>query len=366
MKWTLPDVLAQLNQARATVADLPLQTSNAAQRATHVTELLRSLWTDAPLHVCLLRDGGPLRGAVRDRDGQERPAWLQEFLAAADTTAPATLPAQAGLDGYRLIWEAIGASHGGFGVAVPNDLPADQEALLHTLLQTSAALLATRLDLEEMERDLAAAQDLADFAEVGSPLAHEFNNFLNALLLHVAVLELKMIPQERQGLAEIRQQGKGMAALVQQWQGYHRRPTGDSQTADLNQAVRETVPAFGEAVCLELKPEPLSVAGSMADVKRVCRFLVRNAAAVSPLGEKVTVRTSRDGAKVFLSVADVGPVPGLEDPTELFDAYPPRRPGTNGLELAACKTIVRRLQGKISADTGEKQGVTVTVEWTAA
>src|SRR5438067_11831786 len=49
-------------------------------------------------------------------------------------------------------------------------------------------LLAARLELEEQEalrQELAASRTLADVGEVAAPVAHEFNNFLNALLLHV-------------------------------------------------------------------------------------------------------------------------------------------------------------------------------------
>jgi signal transduction histidine kinase len=231
------------------------------------------------------------------------------------------------------------------------------------------ALLATRLALEEqgaLRQELAASRALADIGEVAAPVAHEFNNFLNALLLHVAVLELKMPPEQRQGLADIRQQGKGMAALIQQWQNYRRRPSGDGRTADLNEAVRGAAQALdaprSERVCLELAPGALPVAGTAADLQRLCAFLLRNAVAVNPPGATITVQTGKERDKVLLRVQDGGPSLAPELLAELFDPHPVRRAGTSGLELAACKAIVRRLQGRISAENTGDCGVTVTVE----
>jgi signal transduction histidine kinase len=271
------------------------------------------------------------------------------------------LPAELNLGGHRLVWEAIENGYGGFGVAAPDGLPPANETALRSLLQTAAALTGVRLDAEALRAEVAASLVLADVAEVASPMAHEFNNFLNALLLHVAVLELKLAPEQRQGLAEIRQLGKGMAALVQQWQNYRRR-SSDGRTADLNQAARDAAAAVGEAVRLELHAEALPVAATAAELRRFCAFLLRNAVAATPPGGTVTVRTAREDGKAVLRVEDDGPALAANKLAEYFDAYPVRREGTSGLELAACKALARRLQGKISAENGAERGVTVTAQ----
>jgi signal transduction histidine kinase len=254
-----------------------------------------------------------------------------------------------------------------------DELPQQTGADTQRVARLTETLLAARLALEEQEalrQQLAASRALADVGEVAAPVAHEFNNFLNALLLHVAVLELKMPPDQRQGLAEIRQQGKGMAALIQQWQNYRRRPAADGRTADLNEAVREAAQVLdgprSEPLRLELAPGALPVRGTPADLNRLCAFLLLNAAAVNPPGATITVQTGKQPDKVHLRVQDDGPSLAPELLAELFDPHPVRRAGTSGLELAACKAIVRRLQGKISAENGSAGGVTVTVELPSA
>jgi signal transduction histidine kinase len=238
-------------------------------------------------------------------------------------------------------------------------------------------------EFEEVRAALAENMTLGDVAECASPVAHEVNNFLNSLLLHMAVLEMQIPPHQREGLEQIRREGKDLAALVQQWQNYRRRPAGGSVT-DLNQmawaAVHQLAAATagpvlrreeegsgkGPAVRQDLHEGPLRVLGTSTELQRLCAFLLRNAAAVTPPGGTVTVRTRSAEGKVVLSIEDAGPAVAPEQLGELFIPYPARREGTNSLELAACKSLVRRLWGTIAAQNRPEGGVVVTVELPAA
>jgi K+-sensing histidine kinase KdpD len=98
----------------------------------------------------------------------------------------------------------------------------------------------------------------------------------------------------------------------------------------------------------------------------MCAFLLLNAAAVTPSEGEITVQTGKQQHEVFLRVQDGGSPLAQELLAALFDAHPIRRAGTSSLELAACKAIVRRLQGKISAENGVERGVTVLVQLPSA
>ena len=86
--------------------------------------------------------------------------------------------------------------HGSLLLAVPRGAEADAEAV-RILLTACAQHLAVRLEIEALERERASLADEAAgnarMAEVGGgvriSVANEFNNFLNALLLHTAVLK---------------------------------------------------------------------------------------------------------------------------------------------------------------------------------
>jgi signal transduction histidine kinase len=99
---------------------------------------------------------------------------------------------------------------------------------------------------------------------------------------------------------------------------------------------------------------------------RLCTFLLTNAAAVAPDGGGVTVRTESAGEWVLLRIEDSGPVVAPELLPHLFEPAGAGREGTNRLEMAACRTIVRRLQGRIHAENRRTEGVTVVVDLPAA
>src|SRR5262249_120438 len=87
--------------------------------------------------------------------------------------------------------------------------------------------------------ELAEGDWWADLGEILGPVTHEFNNFLNTLLLQVAVLDLSAPQEDKSELAIIRRQGREVAAVVKQLQQLRRRRHGEPQPADLNQAVSQ-------------------------------------------------------------------------------------------------------------------------------
>src|SRR5262245_13984155 len=172
---------------------------------------------------------------------------------------------------------------------------------------------------------LAELTDRADLAALAGPLAHEVNNFLNVVLLQVAVMEPAASPALREELAGIRRQGKNLGDLVRRWQDYRTRHPPRICRVDLNEAVRQATEALGSldhdaALRLDLAAEPPVVMACPDDIRRVVRFLVGNAAAALPgPGGVVTVRTRRDGVVARLSVEDTGPACTPQQLAHFFD-----------------------------------------------
>jgi C4-dicarboxylate-specific signal transduction histidine kinase len=249
-------------------------------------------------------------------------------------------------------------------------------------------LEALRLECEQLRATLAEQVWLANLGVLASPVTHEFNNFLNVLLLQIAVLEHDL-PEKRRGeFRSIRQQGKIVAELIRQWQQYRSRQPAPLEPLDLNQLVGETVealcreePGFGEAplrmlppgaegppgdgvwVQLVLGADVPPVLGTRPDLERLVRFLVGNgAAAVTSLRGLVVLTTTAADERVRLRVEDSGPAVAPELLPQLFEPLVTAREGPNRLELAACKTIAhRRLQGAIEAANRPEGGVAVEV-----
>jgi signal transduction histidine kinase len=273
---------------------------------------------------------------------------------------------------------------------------AEAQALLATCAQRLTGEPGTKAkDPAQQGRPDRAARlaALADLGELAGPLAHEFNNFLNVLLLHVAILEQEVPESLRASLEEINRQGKDIAEIIRLWQQYRRSRQFDPGPVDLNRAVRAAVTGLaqradvgavpiavqdadgadseaappasdGVTVQLHLAADPLPVAAAEEDLERLCAFLVANAVTATSTGS-VLVHTARDGAGVLLRIDDSGPVIPTELLAEVFDLDAEVREGTNRLELAACKSIVRRVQGRLRAENRAEGGVSVAVQLSA-
>ena len=120
--------------------------------------------------------------------------------------------------------------HGALALAVAEG-DESERGTAHDFLAAVGRLIAGRLEVEALERErnslaeeAAGSARLADIGEAAGSIAHEFNNLLNALLLHVAVLELKLPPETHAGLHEVRRQATEAAALIHHFQNYRRRP----------------------------------------------------------------------------------------------------------------------------------------------
>jgi signal transduction histidine kinase len=239
--------------------------------------------------------------------------------------------------------------------------------------------------------DTAALTWLADAGELASPLVHEVNNFLNAILLQAAVVEAKT-PELRDDWEEIRRQARGVAALAQLWQ-QRRRPHLAMQPVDVNETVAAVIVEMSRAepeapprpilkatspgqangqnhadngevrVLLGLAPQLPPVAAAAPDLQRLCRFLFSQAAAGAVVrGREIKVQTQKQHGKVVLRVEDAGLAAPPEQLDRFFDPSVSGREGTDRLELAACKSLVKRLRGGIRAEPSAAGGVAVVVE----
>jgi len=195
--------------------------------------------------------------------------------------------------------------------------------------------------------------------ELARPLAHEFNNFLNTLLLQIAVLEHGQAPSE---LGAIRREAKEIANLVRQWQRYIKQPRPAEEAIDWNPIIREVAQntdSDGVALEVSLSARPARVCGSPVDLKRLCDLIIGHALAAvrqRTLG-KIRIETQAQADEVVLRVTDNREGTANQDTATWFDI---RRTGQT-LELAACQSLVRRLGGRIEAVMSAAHELTIQV-----
>jgi signal transduction histidine kinase len=395
MSEEVGDSLTALSQFDGHVESALRQAGDAPGRALLLARLLQQLCPSAPLAACLLQGRDGLALTVLDGTGAEQPDWarpLQGELLTVMGDAPlsgaahAELPAAVGLAGHPLV--AVRASAAGRGRGVlALALPAGGSAAvrpLAALLGVAATRLALRLHVEEQQAELAAEGRAATLGELAHPLTHEFNNFLNVLGLQLAVLEMELPEALRADLKQIRRHSTAVTSLIRQFQRYP-RPPDEPTLSDPNEIIQQALAALCEprgslerqvvlvpdapaapgAVAVEFSPAPglPRVHGPAPELRRLCYLLLKNAAAVADLAAgAVLVRTEAAGDQVVVRFEDNGrPIPEEHLP-EPFDPHVPAREGSSALELAACRSMARRLGGSLTAENRPGDGVAVLLD----
>ena len=228
------------------------------------------------------------------------------------------------------------------------------------------------------EADQPPEMRLDQVVELAELVAHEVNNLLNNILLHVAVLDRKGLETVRAELALIRQASVQAGAMINRWQQLAPRRPAELQAVDLNKVVAEvlaSIPApAGGSPAMRFEPAAglPAVLGHPLDLERLVRLLVVLAAAAADKGF-VTVRTLVTPMEVLLYVEDSGPAldPGVQD--RLFEPFFTARHSEEGesdlqseIGLALCKRLARRQQGSIHAENRTEGGVRVVVHFRPA
>jgi signal transduction histidine kinase len=388
------DWIDLLSRAATDAERLP---ADAAGRAACLAGAARTSWPGASFYACLLLCRGARHLAVLDAGGALQAGWAAPLGAwfAAPPAGSITFDAPGWpFTGHRVASEPLaadGAGHGLLAVGVPPAAGAAELAARGGMLRLLARHAALRLDLERCHGELARLRELAvgeggpaELGALASPLVHAVNNFLNVVSLQLAVMA-RLVPEATGAeLASIRQNGKALAALVQEWLRSRSRSRPAPERADLNRLVEEAVgslaaegaapgasavrlaggadgPPDAIAVHLALGDGLPPVEGSPVDVLLLVRLLVADAAAtLTSAAGSVTVRTAAGPDHVLLRVEDTGPGIAGEVLPRVFDTTTAAREGSGRLELAACESLVRRrLQGAILVENRDGGGVAV-------
>jgi signal transduction histidine kinase len=90
-------------------------------------------------------------------------------------------------------------------------------------------------------------------------------------------------------------------------------------------------------------------------------LLIRNSLLAAPTAAKVKVRSQTVGDKLVLEIEDPGPPVAAETLALFFEPGAQARDGTRSLELAACKSLLRRIHGTSRCENPPNGGFAVIV-----
>jgi C4-dicarboxylate-specific signal transduction histidine kinase len=215
------------------------------------------------------------------------------------------------------------------------------------------------------EKDFRAQLEHAALrGELARPMAHEFNNFLNTILMQVAILETVVPEALRTDLAVVSKESKKISKVIQDWQRWGARPT-QQQPLDINEIVQDAlcspiVVPIAANVVLDLAPGPLVTEIAPLPLRQLCLLLLSGIAKNrGGRGDamKIVVRTRRSEGQALLTFIDNGPHLSAQSLVELFD---PIRSERAGLEFAVVRNLAEGLEGRLVAENSCDGGLAIS------
>jgi PAS domain S-box-containing protein len=245
------------------------------------------------------------------------------------------------------------------------------------------AILSFARDLRERKRmqlELMQADRMAAVGTLAAGVAHEINNPLTYVLLHLARLRQRLPglvadPAERDEAArlldEASEGGERVRVIVRDLLTFSRSEVIEREPVEVVQVIESTLKLAATSIRhrarLEAHLEPLPpIQSSRARLGQIVLNLVVNAGQAfdedEPGRNLIAVGLRRiDGDRLSITVRDNGPGAPPEHLDRLFDPFFTTKMGGTGLGLTITRTIVEQLGGTIAASNQPGGGMTFEV-----
>src|SRR5262245_41744697 len=191
---------------------------------------------------------------------------------------------------------------------------------------------ASNRDGMRLRQELECLTHLAKVGELAGPVAHEINNFINAVLLHMSVIETRLPEDTRRDLTAIREQAMNVTSVLKQLRDCRRRQQKERRPVDLHRTIWQCIadvnreanerggsprllPTESKRTALTADSEsngiPLllklarglpQIGDSGINLRVLCAFLLNHALAVTGPGGLISIRTVVDDNQVLLGV----------------------------------------------------------------
>ncbi len=241
-------------------------------------------------------------------------------------------------------------------------------------LRHSAAELERRVEertrqLKEKQAQIIQAEKMAAVGRLAASMAHEINNPLQAITLHLQLMADEMqSPETARQLNIVQQEFNRIAGIVERLLDFQRPQAGEMQPINIL-ATLETILTLADKQLertgidlVRLLPvESPLVAAVENQMKQVFLNLVLNAAEVMPEGGTLTIAARREDDEIIIEFADSGP--GLDEETaaRIFEPFFTTKSDGSGLGLAISHEIVANHDGTLTAASRPGGGAVFTV-----
>ena len=248
------------------------------------------------------------------------------------------------------------------------------------------AMFTDVTERRHLEAQLRQVQKLESVGQLAGGVAHDFNNILAAIMMHLSLLRQnpELDQDTAEALKELEVETKRAANLTRQLLMFSRRSVIQSRIVDLNELVQNLLKMLrrllGENITITFDSQTQlpAVEVDIGMIEQVLMNLAVNARDAMPRGGKLTISTGslelgeaaaklhserRPGAFVTLTVADTGV--GMNEGTlkRIFEPFFTTKDvgkGT-GLGLPTAHGIIKQHHGWIEVQSQPDHGSTFTV-----
>jgi signal transduction histidine kinase len=223
--------------------------------------------------------------------------------------------------------------------------------------------------LQEKEREVRRAEQLAAVGQLAAGIAHEIRNPLTSIKMLVQVAREGPRPGlPDDDLAVIEKEIRRVEQSLQTFLDFARPPRPAMGPTDLRKVLQETLNLTrGRAgrqnvqVRLETHGEGFVRPADASQLRQVVVNLVLNALDAMPRGGALTLDLAAQPSEIQLSVRDTGGGIAAEVHDRLFEPFVSTRETGSGLGLVVCRRIVEDHGGTIEGENLANGGACFTV-----
>jgi PAS domain S-box-containing protein len=228
--------------------------------------------------------------------------------------------------------------------------------------------------LRQLEADLAHINRVSVMGELTASIAHEVNQPLSGVVsnggacLRWLAGDVPDLEEAREAARRIVRDGKRAGEVIARIRALTRRTAVSRGLLDLNESIREVLPLVGDqakrnSVVIRTRfADDLSAAlGDQVQVQQVLLNLVINAIeAMRGVGDRArelvicTRNLDRDQVQVTVEDSGTGLAPNMEQ--KIFEAFYTTKPGSMGMGLSICRSILQSHGGRLWATARDGSG----------
>jgi signal transduction histidine kinase len=246
----------------------------------------------------------------------------------------------------------------------------DQLADLNATLEQK--VVERTAELEEAQARLRHAEKLSALGRLAASIAHEINNPLSSILLHLYIVEKAepVDPTLQKSLGVIEGQVEAIARLVEQLRSFSKPPRKEFKPVNLNDVLEDILALTSKElekqkidITHEFDPGLPAVLAAPDQMGEVFMNLVVNARDAMPSGGELTLRTRANGDGIQAQVCDTGVGIESEIADRIFEPFfTTKGDAGTGLGLSICHSIVQEHAGDIRVESAPGQGTTFTIQ----